>query len=79
MTNDLIELVKTRKSFYQVNYRSMTTVLITVLLLIIFTNFLIIYLYITRPEPDYYATSMDGKLMLLNPLNAPNYTDKPLI
>jgi intracellular multiplication protein IcmL len=79
MSNDLIELVKARKSFYRDHYHNMSTLLIGVLLLIIICNLFILYLYIARPIPDFYATSMDGKLVLLTPLDTPNYSSKPLI
>ena len=79
MSNDLIELVKSRKSFYRDNYHGMSTLLIVVLAFLVLCNLLIIYLYIQRPQPDFYATSMDGKLIQLAPLDTPNYSSKPLI
>lgn len=79
MSNDLIDLVKAQKSFYRDRYHSMNTWLIAVLLFIILCNLTIIILYIKQPSPDFYATSMDGKLVQLIPLGTPNYSDKPLI
>jgi intracellular multiplication protein IcmL len=79
MSDDLIELVKNRKSFYRDHYHRMSALLIAVLISIILCNFIILYLYIAWPLPDFYATSMDGKLILLKPLDTPNYSSKPLI
>lgn len=79
MSNELIKIVKSRKSFYRDNYHSMSTLLIVVLITIVLCNLLIIYLFMTRPQPDFYATSMDGKLIQLTPLDTPNYSSKPLI
>jgi len=79
MSNDLIELVKSRKSFYRDHYHSISTLLILVLVLLVICNLLIVYVYIQRPLPDFYATSMDGKLIQLTPLDTPNYSSQPLI
>lgn len=79
MSNELIEVVKSRKSFYRDSYHSMSTLLIGVLILIVLCNLLIVYLFMMRPQPDFYATSMDGKLIQLTPLDTPNYSSKPLI
>lgn len=40
---------------------------------------LVTYLYTTKPTPDFYATSYNGKLIKLTPMNAPNYSSTPLI
>ncbi len=79
MSNDLIELVKQRKNFYRDHYHGMSTFLIVVLFFIFLFNLFILYLYIIRPVPDFYASSMDGKLVQLMPLNTPNYSSTPLI
>lgn len=79
MSNSLLEVIKARKNFYRDYYRNLSGILIGLFVLIIVLNVLIVYLYITRPIPNFYATSMDGKLIQLVPLDKPNYSSKPLI
>ena len=74
-----IEQVKARKYFYRDYYRKASTALIGILLLIALLSSVIIYLYMQRTIPAYYATSSDGKLVPLSPLEAPNYSSSPLI
>lgn len=77
--HETIEQVKARKYFYRDYYRKASTVLIGVLLLIAILSIAIVYLYGQRTIPAYYATSSDGKLVPLSPMEAPNYSSSPLI
>lgn len=79
MSTEALDRVKERKNFYRDHYRAACNILGLVLLIILFLILLIFYLYLTRQPPAFYATSSDGKLVSLVPLDAPNYSDKPLI
>lgn len=77
--NEILDRVKQRKFFYRDYYRSAVNGLWIALAVIIVLSLIVIYLYIQREEPSYYATSSDGKLARLTPLDAPNYSKTPLI
>lgn len=79
MISDQLALVKTRKNFYRDNYRRACTALLISLALILVLSFLVAYLFIQRSLPDFYATSMNGRLTHLTPFSTPNYSSKPLI
>ncbi len=79
MASEALEKVKGRKNFYRDYYRGACNVLWLVLLVILMLSLAIIYIYISRQPPDFYATSYDGKLVSLTPLETPNYSSKPLI
>lgn len=77
--NEVLQRVKENKYFYRDYYRRVCNILWLVLILIVFLSLVDIYLYIQRPEPNFYATSKDGKLVRLAPLVQPNYSKTPLI
>lgn len=79
MIGDQLTLVKARKNFYRDNYRRVCLALLTSLILMFVLSFLVVYFFIEQPLPDFYATSMNGKLSHLTPLSTPNYSSKPLI
>lgn len=60
-----IELLKSRKGFYQDNYNRVCTVLLLTLFIILILSVLVIYCAIFTPTPDFYASSQDGKLTRL--------------
>jgi intracellular multiplication protein IcmL len=74
-----LETVFMRNNFYRDNYRR-TMVMCLVLLLIVAS--LIGYLYflhINRPTPTYFATTHDGKLIKMIPLDQPNHSVNALL
>lgn len=77
--SEVLEKIKGRKNFYRDYYRRVCIALWFSLLLIAVLSLMIIYLEIVRPTPDFYATSNDGKLVPLTPMETPNYSSKPLI
>ena len=60
-----IELIRSRKGFYRDNYNRVCIGLLIALIIILLLNSVVIYLAIFRPVPDFYATSMDGKITRL--------------
>jgi intracellular multiplication protein IcmM len=79
VSNDLIELIKSQRNFYRDYYHVLSSVLFGMLAIIVLLSLLLLYVYINRPERTFYATCYDGKLMQLQPLDAPNYSSTPLI
>lgn len=71
MLREQLTSIKTRKNFYRDNYHKACKALIIALGLIAVLGALLVYLYFQQPSPDFYATSMDGKLIQLTPLNTP--------
>ncbi len=73
MKIDRLELVKLRNGFYKDGFRRLSFVL---LLSVIINLILIIALLVTRnriPPPLYFASSQDGSLAKLQPLDQPVY------
>lgn len=77
--NEVLQKVKAHKYFYRDYYRRVCNVLWLVLMVILVLSLIDVYLFIQREEPNYYATSNDGKLVRLAPLEHPNYSKTPLI
>lgn len=77
--SELLEKIKQRKFFYRDYFRYACTALWIAIGLVIVLTILDVYLYLTTPLPTFYATSSDGKLMPLQPLDSPNYSNTPLI
>lgn len=79
MLSKNIETIKHRKNFYRDCYRRALKVLYFSFLVVIILLLLLIFFGANRPEPSYYATSMNGKITQLKPLSEPNYGSKYLI
>lgn len=68
---DALELVRLRNNFYRDSYRR---VLVALLLMVVVNLVLagtIYYLLANRPMPQYFATTSDGKVIPLYPLQSP--------
>lgn len=66
------DLIKSRKGFYRDNYNRVCGALLLALLVIFILSFLVIYLTILSPIPNFYASTQDGKLIRLVSLNSTN-------
>lgn len=71
MVNDPSELVRLRNNFYRDNYRRIVGALLMLLFIIVMLVGTILYQLISRPEPRYFATTEDGRIMPLFPLSEP--------
>lgn len=69
-----IELLKSRKGFYRDNYNRVCNALLLTLFIISILSALVIYLAISMPTPDLYASSQEGKLTHLVSSDFPNDT-----
>jgi len=69
MVDDAVELVRLRNNFYRDNYRRLVLSLTILLLIITFLIGTIFYQIYNRPEPKYFATTSDGRIMQLFPLS----------
>jgi intracellular multiplication protein IcmL len=79
MLSDTLSVVKFRKNFYRDCYYRVLNFLLWSFFIILIELLLLILLVLTRPEPDYYSTSSNGKIILLRALDKPNYSRVPLI
>lgn len=76
---DALTVVLLRNEFYRDRYRYLMG---TCILLIGIVSSLIAfsyYMYATRPTPKYFATTPDGKLLEMMPLNQPNLQTNTLL
>jgi intracellular multiplication protein IcmL len=71
MVEDVIELVRLRNNFYRDNYRRMVLILLIVLIINLSLVGVVFYQLANRPEPRYFATTADGRIMPLYPLSEP--------
>ncbi len=69
MVDDAVELVRLRNNFYRDNYRRLVSALLVLLVIIVMLIGTIFYQIINRPEPRYFATTVDGRIMQLFPLS----------
>lgn len=74
-----LELVAYRNNFYRDNYRRLMLICLALLLLIGFLIFWGFYERTHQPKPQYFATTYDGKLIPLIPLNQPNLEDNAVL
>jgi intracellular multiplication protein IcmL len=69
MADDPVELVRLRNNFYRDNYRRLVGALLFLLAIIVILVSTIFYQITNRPEPRYFATTVDGRIMPLFPLS----------
>lgn len=79
MADEALDVVKERRNFYRDNYRRVVGALLLMTLINLFLGFIIYYLITTRPEPKYFATSADGRIIPIYPLTAPMVSDSALL
>lgn len=71
MADESLELVRLRNNFYRDNYRRVVGALLILLIINITLVGMIFYQIVNRPEPKYFATSADGRITQLYPLDMP--------
>lgn len=79
MVNMLRERIKGQKYFYRDNYRRGCNLLVVMLLVICGLVLANVFVYMSRSLPDFYASSSNGTLASLTPMDTPNYSHAPLI
>ena len=70
-----LELIVLRNNFYRDNYRRLMLVCLGLILLVAGLGYWAFYERINQPLPKYFATTYDGKLIALKPLNESNLND----
>lgn len=68
---DALELVRLRNTFYRDSYRRVLAVLLIMVLINIIMAAALFYVISHKPEPKYFATTSDGKVIRLYALSSP--------
>lgn len=79
MAEDAVELVRLRNNFYRDNYRRMVIVLLVMLIINVALVGTVFYQIANRPEPRYFATTTDGRIMPIYPLSEPMWAPAELL
>lgn len=79
MSRNAWALTKQNKNFNVVIFRRGLTALILSLLVSVITVVVMFYIYIHRPEPDFYATNGATPPIMLEALSAPNQSSTALL
>lgn len=76
---DPIEVVRLRNQFYRDSYRKVVGGLVLCIFVILILVGGLVYIVSNPPMPKYFATSVDGRIMPLVPLNRPNLSSAALL
>lgn len=68
---DALEVIRLRTNFYRDSYRRILIALLLMILINLIMGGMLFYILTHRPEPRYFATTSDGKVIPLYPLSAP--------
>ena len=79
MSRETWSAIKNSKRFYVNLYRRMGTLLAISVVLSFVLELAIYYVYLSWPDPDFYATSGETPPAQLAPMDSPNYTSDPLL
>lgn len=72
MAEDQIQVVGLRYEFYRDSYRKVVGALLFCLVAIFLLVGSLVYIISNPPKPKYFATTIDGRIMPLVPLDRPN-------
>lgn len=79
MAEDALTMVATRNEFYRDGQRKMMLVLLISIVANLILGSLLAYLITHPPAPKYFATSINGRITPLFPLNEPNQADSAVL
>lgn len=79
MAEDTLQLVKMRNDFYRDSYRRVLLVFLVSLIINAIFIGLIYYMIANQPGPKYFATTTDGQVISLVPLDEPNIKTEALL
>lgn len=74
-----LEVITFRNDLYRHWSRSALQLALVVVLVQILTLAFALWVYLDRPEPRYFATTQDGRIVPLTPLSAPNIGREALL
>lgn len=79
MPQDALMAVMVRNRYYKKGQRKMTVVLLISLLINTLLGYLLIHIINNPPAPYYFATSINGRIVPLFPLDQPNQSDDSIL
>lgn len=79
MAEDAIKAVELRNDFYKDSQRKVLLALIIAIVLNILLGSMLVYILTHPPAPKYFATSINGRITPLFPLNEPNQSDSAVL
>ena len=79
MVDDAVEIVRLRNNFYRDNYRRLIVALMFLLVVTTVLAAVTLYQATHRPDPKYFASTSDGRIMQLYPLDEPMLTPGELL
>jgi intracellular multiplication protein IcmL len=79
MPDDALQIVNLRNSFYRDGQHKLFIVVLLSILANSILAIILIYIVTHPPAPKYFATSVNGRITPLTPLNAPNQSDAAVL
>lgn len=79
MAEDALMAVELRNKFYRDGQRKMVLILLISLIANLILASMLIYIVTHPPAPKYFATSINGRITPLFPLNEPNQSDSAVL
>jgi intracellular multiplication protein IcmL len=79
MAEEPLKLVAMRNRFYRDGQRKALVSLIVSMMINLVLGFLLVYVVTHPPAPQYFATSINGRITPLYPLNEPNQSDSAIL
>lgn len=79
MVDDALETIRLRNDFYRDNYRRVLSVLLIMVLVNILLVGVVFFQVSHVPQPQYFATTADGRIMPLYPLSEPMIASSELL
>lgn len=79
MAEDALTVVTLRNKFYKDSQRKVVLALLVALLVNLVLGSMLVYILTHPPEPKYFATSINGRITPLFPLNEPNQSDSAVL
>lgn len=79
MAEDALTVVALRNQFYKDSQRKVILALLLSILINLILGAMLVYLLTHPPEPKYFATSINGRITPLFPLNEPNQSDSAVL
>jgi len=77
--DDAVEVVRLRNEFYRDSYRKVVIALLVCIFVVLMLAGSLVYIIGNPPMPKYFATSTDGRIMPLVPLDRPNLSTAALL
>lgn len=79
MAEDALTMVTTRNEFYRDSQRKIVVAMMVSIFANLMFGFMLFYIVTNPPEPKYFATSLNGRITPLYPLNEPNQSDSAVL